>query len=62
MTLMDSHNIKTCKQLTYFTDIQQLTGTAHAAVKGVCRAAGLSEVMVDVSDCRGQSVASRARA
>lgn len=39
-----------------------LTGAAHAAVEGVRRAAGLGEVMVDVADCRGQSVASGAGA
>lgn len=39
-----------------------LTGTAHAAVEGVGRAAGLGEVVVDVADGRGQSVAAGARA
>lgn len=39
----------------------KLTGSAHAAVEGVRRAAGLGEVMVNVSDCRGQSVARGAR-
>lgn len=39
-----------------------LTGTAHATVEGVGRAAGLGEVVVDVSDSRGQSVAAGAGA
>lgn len=39
-----------------------LTGAAHATVEGVSRAAGLGVVVVDVSDSRGQSVASRAGA
>lgn len=38
-----------------------LTGAAHAAVERVRRAAGLGDIVVDVPDCRGQSVASRTR-
>lgn len=42
--------------------VWKLTGTAGAAAEGVRGAAGLGEVMVDEPNCRGQSVASRARA
>lgn len=38
-----------------------LTGAAHAAVERVRRAVGLGDIMVDVPNCRGQSVASRTR-
>lgn len=57
---LNSKQISCLKKLNSgsFGDI--LTGAAHAAVERVSRAAGLGEVMIDISDCRGQSVASRA--